>query len=137
MRWSDIPRSPPQRTLRQFAVLCLVVFGCLSLWQGWVRGNLALSALFAAAALSLGVLGLVRPQAVRWIYVGWMMAAFPIGWTISKLLLMLVFFGVLTPLAIVFRLAGRDALLRRRQQCESYWVEKRSPASVRSYFRQS
>jgi TRAP-type C4-dicarboxylate transport system permease small subunit len=137
MQWSDIPRSPTSRTLRQFALLCLVVFSILSLWQGWARGNLALSAAFAAAALLIGTVGLVRPQAVRWIFVGWMMAAFPIGWTISKLMLILMYFGLLTPLATVLRLAGRDALRRRATQCESYWVKRPAAADVRSYFRQS
>ena len=137
MQWSDIPRSPTNRTLRQFALLCLVVFSILSLWQGWAQGNHALSAAFAAAALLIGTLGLVRPQAVRWIFIGWMMAAFPIGWTISKLMLVLMYFGLLTPLAAVLRLAGRDALRRRSRQSETYWVERPAAADVRSYFRQS
>ncbi len=137
MRWSDIPRSPSRRTLIQFSALCLVVFSGLSLWQGIVRGNLALAATFLTAALSIGLVGLARPQAVRWIYVGWMMAAFPIGWAVSQLVLLVIFFGLLAPLAIVFRLIGRDALLRRPQQRETYWVEKTPTADVRSYFRQS
>ena len=137
MHWSDIPRTPPDRTLRQFAALCLVVFGLLSLWQGLGRDNALIAALLAAAALSVGITGLIRPQAIRWIYVGWMMAAFPIGWAISHLVLMLVFFGVITPMAILFRLIGRDALGRRRKACESYWLSRPPAADVRSYFRQS
>lgn len=138
MRWSDIDRTPSSRKLRQFAALCLVVFGGLALWQGLARGNVTLAAAFAAAALTLGPLGLLRPQAIRWVYVGWMTAAFPIGWTIGQLLLAAIFFGILTPLALIFRLAGRDALLRREcRQRESYWVAKPSPTDVRSYFRQS
>ncbi len=138
MRWSDIDRTPSSRTLRQFAALCLVVFGGLALWQGFARGNVIPATVLAAAALTLGPLGLLWPQSVRWVYVGWMMAAFPIGWTISRLLLAIVFFGILTPLALIFRLAGRDVLLRRpRRQRESYWVARPAPKDLRSYFRQS
>jgi saxitoxin biosynthesis operon SxtJ-like protein len=138
MRWSDIPFSPPPRTLRQFAALCLAVFGGLSLWQALARGNAMLAVVFAAAALSIGPLGLFRPQTVRWVYVGWMVAAFPIGWTISQLLLLVFYFGILTPVAIVFRLAGRDPLCRREPKNQAtYWVEKPTSDDVRSYFRQS
>lgn len=138
MRWSDIDRKPTSRTLRQFAALCLIVFGSLAFWQGLGRGNTALAAVLAAAALTLGPLGLLWPQAIRWVYVGWMMAAFPIGWMISQLLFFAVFFGILTPLALVFRLAGRDLLLRRPcRQRESYWAPKPQPTDSASYLRQS
>src|SRR5687768_9922975 len=110
MRWSDIPRSPTSQTLRQFAALCLLVFGSLSVWQGWMRGNLLWAAILAAAAIGIGIGGLIWPQAVRWFYVGWLMAAFPIGWANSHLVLAVIFYAVLTPLAILFRLIGRDAL---------------------------
>lgn len=138
MRWSDIPFSPPSRTLRQFAALCLVIFGGLSLWQALARENVTLAVALAVAALAIGPLGLIRPQAVKWIYVGWMVAAFPVGWTVSHLLLLMFYFGILTPMALVLRLMGRDALHRRAcQDRQTYWVEKTQPRDVRSYFRQS
>ena len=135
MRWSDIPRSPSDRTLRQFAAFCLLLGGGLALWQGWGTGNLVPAAIVAAAALAVGIPGLLRPQTLRWIYVGWMMAAFPIGWVFSTLLLALVFFGVVTPLAMLFRLMGRDAL-RRRSNRDSYWTRRPLGNDVRRYFRQ-
>jgi hypothetical protein len=39
----------------------------------------------------------------------------------------LLFFGLVTPLAIILRLVGRDRLqLRRNPQKASYWVTRRS-----------
>ena len=66
------------------------------------------------AAIVVGVAGLVAPASVRPIYSGWMIVAFPIGWTISKLMLGTVFFIVFTAVGMVFRLTGRDALRMRR-----------------------
>ena len=66
-----------------------------------------------------------------------MVLAFPIGWTVSLLLLALVYYAVFTPIAVVFRLIGRDALVLRRQpDAASYWREHEAPADVRRYFRQ-
>ena len=137
MRWADIPFHPTRATLRQFAGLWLTFFGGLALWQGLVRGHTDLASFFAVLALTLGPLGLIRPGWMRPIYVGWMVLAFPIGWTISQVMLALMFYGLFTPIALVFRLIGRDPLHRaRRPGVESYWTPKPAPADLRGYFKQ-
>ena len=67
---------------------------------------------------------------------GWMVAAFPIGWTISRLVIAALFVLVFTPVALVFRLAGRDALRLRRRSAPSFWIAKQRPERVESYLRQ-
>lgn len=44
-----------------------------------------------------------------------------LGWINTRILLALVFFAVITPLALVFRLVGRDALALRLKTRASYW----------------
>jgi saxitoxin biosynthesis operon SxtJ-like protein len=137
MRWSDIQFDPPRTTLRQFAGLWLVFFGGLALWEALVRGRPGLAAIFALLAVTIGPLGLTRPQWVRLIYVGWMVLALPIGWTISQIILAVMFFGLFAPIALVFRLLGRDPLHRtRRPDRESYWAPKPASADLRRYFKQ-
>ena len=137
MQWSDVRRPAPPKQLRQFAGLFLVVFGALAAWRwfggthdGWAIG------LGAAAAL-VGVTGLVHPPAVGPIFTGWMMAAFPIGWTVSRLVLATVFFVVMTPIALVFRAFGRDTLRLRRARAATHWVPRAQAGGAEEYFRQS
>jgi hypothetical protein len=137
MQWSDIPFDPPRKTLRQFAGLWLAFFGGMALWQALVKGRPALGFSIAGLALVVGLAGLTRPEWVRLIYVGWMVLAFPIGWTVSQVMLALMFFGLFTPIGLVFRLIGRDALQRTRPSGrESYWDPKPAPADLRRYFKQ-
>jgi hypothetical protein len=137
MRWSDIQFDPSRATLRQFAGIWLAFFGGLALWQGLVRGHTGLASLCAVLALTVGPLGLTRPQWMRPIYVGWMVLAFPIGWTISQVMLALMFFGLFAPIGLVFRLLSRDPLERTRTPArESYWAPKPAPANLTSYFKQ-
>ena len=85
----------------------------------------------------VGSLGLTRPEWVRFIYVGWMILAFPIGWTVSQVMLAVMFFGLFTPFGLVFRLIGRDPLQRtRRSNRESYWEPKPTPTDLKRYFKQ-
>lgn len=136
MQWSDIDSAPSSRKLRQFASLCLLVFAGLALWQYFGRGHTSLAIALVSLAGTLGFVGLVRPQALKWIYVGWMMTAFPIGWVISRAILAIIFFVIITPIALAFRVCGRDVLqLRRRSEQASYWLPK-PEADPRSYFRQ-
>jgi hypothetical protein len=137
MQWSDATAVPSSRKLRQFAGIWILFFAGLALWQGWLRGHATAAVVFAALAMVAGPLGLLWPRTIRWIYTGWMIAAFPIGWVVSRLVLGLMYFGVITPVALLFRLLGRDALQRRFQpEADTYWRPKPGATDVRSYFRQ-
>lgn len=137
MRWSDIPFAPPSRMLRQFSALWLVFFAGIAAWQGFAKGRESLAIGIAVLAVAVGSLGLIRPQAVRPIFVGWMILAFPIGWTVSLVLLGLVYFGLVLPTGLALRLAGRDTLgLKPRPEAETYWTPRQAPKNIRQYFRQ-
>ncbi len=137
MLWADLPRHPSSRTLREFAGLWLVFFGGLAYWHGLHHDRLALAWLLAGLALALGPLGMVWPQTVRPIFVGWSMLSFPIGWLVSQLTLALLFYLLITPLGVCFRLFRRNVLaLRPNPDTASFWEEKVSAHDPRSYLRQ-
>ena len=127
---------PTRKTLRQFAVLWLVFFAAAGVLRAWRTGAFASGAplgfdgpwraalLFWIAAVAVGVPGTIAPRLMRPIYVGWMAAAFPIGWTVSHVLLAVLYYGVFTPIGLVFRVMGRDRLERRLdRQAPTYWKE--------------
>ena len=136
MQWSDVTAPPPRKVLRQFAGLCLVVFGGFAAWRGWHGQTDQWTVALALGALVVGGIGLVRPMAIRFVYTGWMIAAFPIGWTISSLILAVTFYGLFTPVAALFRLTGRDALSLQRRDLRSYWTSQPGPEKADTYFRQ-
>ena len=136
MQWSDVTKAPSRKMLRQFAGLWLVVFGGLAAWRMWQGNTGAWTITIGIAAVVIGGAGLIAPAIVRPIYTGWMVLAYPIGWTISKIVLGLMFFVLFTPFGIAFRLIGRDALRLRRAQNDTYWMPKAAPRSGDEYLRQ-
>ena len=137
MQWSDISFTPTRGTLRQFAGLCCLFLGAAACWQGFKHGNWGLAATLGGLGLILGVSGMLQPQAISWLYVASMIAVFPIGWTVSRLILAVLFYGVFTPVGLSFRLIGRDALQRRRPPDRpTYWLPKPAPLDLGSYLRQ-
>lgn len=132
MRWTDIPRDPRTRTLREFALCFLVLSGVLA-W--WFDGRV--SVIVAVVAAVFGLMGLVRPNILRPLFIAWMTAVFPVAWLVSTFILLLIYFTIITPMALTFRLIGRDALGRRFDASRpSYWEDRPQPESLDRYFRQ-
>src|SRR4051794_20690030 len=137
MTWSDLPFTAPVRTLRQFAGLWLVFFLGLAGMQVLGKGLSMKAGGCACLALVVGVAGMWRPGVVRPVFVTALVLTFPLGWLMSRLLLACLYYAVFTPLGLVLRLAGRDALgLRGNAGATSYWETKPGAESVRRYFRQ-
>ncbi|HMP61457.1 MAG TPA: SxtJ family membrane protein [Gemmatales bacterium] len=138
MQWQDIQWQPSPRTLRQFAALWLVFFLLLAWWFGWASDRPLVGWILAGLALGVGGLGLAVPAAVKPVFVGWTVLAFPIGWLISRLVLGIMFYLVFTPLGLFFRLVGRDPrhLRRPASPVESYWLPKTQAADPKQYLKQ-
>ncbi len=138
MQWRDVQLDPDRRMLRQFAGLWLGCFAGLAIVEYVVRQRPMAAAILGLLAVTVGPLGLLRPQAVRRIFISWSVLAFPIGWLVSWIIIALLFYGVFTPIGLVFRLTGRDLLRRRRPNARgTYWVARQAPTDGASYFRQT
>ncbi len=125
-------------TLRQFAGLWAVLFGGLGIYQGIFRDRPLLGLLLWAVAVVAGLPGILRPQTLRPLFATAMALARPIGFVVSHVLLGFLFYVVMTPLAFVFRLRGRDALGRRPARAVgTYWIQRKPSDDPRRYFRQS
>jgi hypothetical protein len=135
MRWSDLPLNPSSRMLREFSVLLCVAAGIIAVRPALLHDS-ELTPVVALGALAVGALGLVVPKAVRPLFLAWLVLAFPVGWAVSRVLLVVLFFGIVTPVSLAFRLFGRDVLQLRRRTGETYWAPKGSATSADSYFRQ-
>ncbi len=61
----------------------------------------------------------------------------PIGFVVSSVLMALVFYGIITPVGLVFRVLRRDPLNRRFDgNTGSYWVPHHQVEELERYFKQ-
>jgi len=132
----EIDWNPPPKKLRLFGgvwlPLFLIIVGalCLLRWSSPTAGWILLGAAAAACLVSWPAPRLIRP-----VYVGWTAATYPIGWTISHLMLALIYFGVVTPIGLLLRLFGHDPLALKRRST-SLWQRRPPPGKVERYFKQ-
>jgi hypothetical protein len=137
MKWSDLPLNPTVRALRQFAGAWLIFFMAVGVFRYVARGQHQLGIALGLMAIVVGGMGLIWPAAVRWLFVGATVLAFPIGWVVSHIMLAVMYYGIITPLALWFRIRGRDLLSRKpAPRRASFWAPKHTPEDMRTYFRQ-
>ncbi len=130
-----VNRNPEKRELAVFGLL-LPVFVALVGWGFWRKSPDVAYAIWGGGGVLALAYGAMAPFR-RLLYVGWMYAAFPIAWVVSHAILTAVFFLVLTPVALVLRLMGRDPLQRSPDpSLGSYWVARGKAKDVSRYFRQ-
>ena len=142
----SVSLKPETRQLRQFGVGGLVVFlalAGLALWRGNLLGfDLGEHAAVWAGSLAgagalLGILGAVAPRLNLPFYVALTVITLPIGIVLSFVILAGIFYLIITPLGLVFRVLGRDPLCETLEaERDSYWQSTAGDAPVERYFRQ-
>jgi len=131
----EINWNPSRRELRQFAVLWIIFFAGIGTMLYVKHGAGPWPTALWAAAVVVGLPGVVFPALLRPVYVGWMVAAFPIGWTVSHLLLGSIFYLVISPIGLLLRALGRDPMRRTfEHDAKTYWIEHEQADTAR-YFR--
>lgn len=121
--------TTPLPSNTSFGGLFVVVFALLAGWAGW-KGATPWAVGLAVAAVLFLLTTLVAPRLLTPLNRAWMALGHLLGRIISPIVLGVMFFGLITPVALVQRLSGRDALrLRafRDPKVSSHWV-RRDPA---------
>lgn len=111
-----------KRTLRKFGMtmgIAFLVVSSLFFFRdkhiGAVYG-LVVSCIFF-------IMGLISPALLRPVYITWMRFAFILGWVNTRVILVILFYLIFTPVGLVMRLFRID-LLERKNKEGTYWKDK-------------
>jgi hypothetical protein len=116
-------RGSSDRTFGLVFAIFFVFVGLAPLWKhhplrSWA---LVLAGLFLAAAI-------LRPVWLRPLNQAWIKLGLLLGRVVNPIIMGLLFFIVIAPTALVFRLLGKDPLrLSLDGAARSYWIERRPP----------
>jgi hypothetical protein len=122
---------PSNRSFGWTFTVVFVMAGGYGLW----KGGGAASWLLALAALT-AVLTLVREAWLTPLNRAWMKLGELMGRVVSPVVLAVIFFGVFTPVGVVMRLCGRDAMATRFDPgLKSYWLQRDPPGPADDSYR--
>jgi len=114
-----------------FAALFAAGFGYFQ-WKhflGWAIISAFLAVLFTLATI-------FAPTILTPLNRAWFALSLFLGKVVSPIVLSAIFFILITPVALITRLFGRDVLLLKKRQVSSYWVDKEpiEPDSFKNQF---
>lgn len=113
-------------TERSFGLTFAAVFAIVGAWLVWKGSPYWILAVAAAAMFLLAAFAF--PKVLHPLNVAWMRLGRLLNWVVSPVVMGVIFFGVLTPVAMLMRLRGRDALHRKfDSRSASYWISRDPP----------
>jgi hypothetical protein len=122
------------KELREFGFVVGGVLAVIAAFLWWKQRHFVT---LAAIAGFLIFFGAVYPAALRPFQKVWMGIAVVIGAFMSRVILSILFFLVLTPLSLFSRLLGKKYLnLNFREPVESYWIKRPAQPDKTRYEKQ-
>ena len=104
----------PANPERSFGISVGTVLCAIAAILVW-RGRIGRAEMLGGIGAVLLILGLTRPPLLKYPSAAWWRFSRALGYVNSRVLLSILFFLILTPLSLVWRLTGKDPLTRRRQ----------------------
>jgi predicted membrane protein len=111
------------KELRNFGYLFVFIFSLFALWPLFKGAPLRLWPLVLAVLLFL--VTQFSPQSLAPVYKTWMAFAAITERVMNPLIMGVIFYLMFTPIALVLRILGRDALrMRLNPEAKSYWIRR-------------
>jgi hypothetical protein len=117
--------------LKKFAITMAIALGVLATLVFFLGSHPERAYWLAGIGLLFLLFGLIFPQALKPVHVLWMTIALFLGFFMSRILLTVLFFLVITPIGLLMRLFGKDLLDKNLQtDRKSYWLKREKKANA-------
>lgn len=133
--------KPAPHIIKQFAWFAvigmgLLAYAALKFSVGFVWDHPVFLMCIGIGVLQLLLFQVGVPILSRTLFVVLSVAFVPIGFVLSHVLLAVIYYLVVTPIALVFRLIGRDVIGKKLDRnAKTYWHERSGDRPAASYFK--
>ena len=114
------------KELRSFGLLVGAVFIVIGLWPVLLHGAPLRHWAVVVGGLLI-VFGGLLPRVLVPVHRGWMWIGHVLGWINTRILLTIVFYGLITPIGIVYRLMGKDTMRQAFSEVSPTYRVNRQP----------
>ena len=99
-----------------------------------INSNQLISLIFSGLSFLFIVSAFILPKILYYPNLAWFYFGLLLGKVVSPIVLGIIFFIIITPVYIVSRLFGRDALFLKKVDKVSYWIDRVPPGPGRETF---
>ncbi|PDH19305.1 MAG: hypothetical protein CNB20_01970 [Pelagibacterales bacterium MED-G43] len=123
-----------QSSNRSFGLLFFVVFLIIGFWP--LKNSENLNIYFLTASVIFLLLGLINSKLLSPLNKSWIKLGEILGTIIAPIVMVLVYFVILTPVSLIVRIFGKDLLgLKFLKDKETYWIKrKKNLGSMKKQF---
>lgn len=119
------------KKLRPFGIFIGVFLALISLWGYWRSHSEHWLYFIMPWAALLILCGSLFPGLLKNIYKIWMSLAFILGWFVSRILLIFIFYLILTPIGFIAKMVGKKWMdIDFNQKRDTYWIERDRRQSI-------
>ena len=112
---------------RTFGLVFTGIFFLIAAYN-WLTDSAPIySQTFGGLSIVFLLATVIAPTVLAPLNKAWYQLGLLMGRVVSPLVLGVLFFVVITPVALFMRLIGRDALRIKKQHVNSYWIERDPP----------
>ena len=101
-----------KKSIRSFGVTIGIILLAIAITL-FAKNNLFLKSLGIISSVFL-ILGIIAPIMLKPFYLIWMIFAMILGWIMTRVILSLIFYFIVTPIGIIARLLGEDFLALKK-----------------------
>ena len=113
---------------RNFGLVFFVFFLIIGLWPLLGTNEIRYWSIFFSVIFFL--LGITNSKLLNPLNKIWFNFGILLGKMISPLIMVIIFFLIITPIGVIMRVFGKDILsLKYNKKNKSYWIEKNGPKS--------
>ena len=99
------------KELRTFGLMVGGIFSTIGLWPVLLRGDPPRIWAISVGSALVG-LGLALPSSLKHVHRLWMKIGHVLGYINTRILLGVIFYGMITPMGVIMRLFGKDSMHR-------------------------
>jgi len=127
----DMKSLPSDRT---FGIFFSTVSTCAGLYAWLIHSASIIWSIFLLLGVLLLMAASVTPKVLAPLNRAWFLLGEIFGRTVSPLVLLAIFFFLLTPIGVLTRFFGRDELRLRKQESASFWIEREQTEAAPDFF---
>jgi hypothetical protein len=132
----DIGHVPSAAELRWFGLAVAISLAIIGRLLTRALGWPVLQEVMLVAGIALCLVYYLAPRTRIPVYKTWRLVQMPIAFVVWHTVLAILYYLIVTPMALVMRLLGRDPLNRRLEPSRpSYWETHVAPQEAERYFR--
>lgn len=123
----DKSKFNDKKEWRKFAIGLALILGAIGAVM-YFKGSANYIWMFVAHG-ALMLIGLLAPVLIKPLFIAISYFGFGMGWVMTRVILFILFYLVMTPISLLARLVGKQFLdLKFDRQPDSYWLAKEVPA---------